>query len=380
MSFRCSECGSEEVINESFILVCSNCGNVVNDTPETYEQSTWTSTHNKKTNVHCDRYQVSCLNEHVETFCRDYTLRINPRISVCVRFGVDIIQNVCKLLNIAKSIQEMSIKLFKQVVTLREFKFDSSNIKQCLAISCLYLISNRENNPITLTELCKHTDCVFSHFGTVLFRLERTNPEIHPKKSKFIESLVPYYIFQLSLNEKERPMIEDYSTSLVWMWREVLLVQGFNPIYIIYAALYYGWKAVDPDRSKIRPKQFCSEVDIEFKNIIRCRIQFFYKVLEKFVQCCPLYDSDTLVTPDTISLRIKDIISTKRIVIYKFNELKQEIPKNGRKRASTVVYENCQRMDFSFLDVEDVELSDSEIDSYIRTDEEIKTIKTLQDN
>lgn len=378
MSVRCQECNSEDVITECFVLVCSNCGNVVNDVPEPHEIVNQIY---QKSNVQCDSKKVSCLNPHVQTVCRDYTSTVNAKISETVHLGIDLIRNVCQTLNIPKAICEMSINFFKEIVANREFKFEPSYIKQCLALSCLYVIVNQENYPMPLTELWKNTDCSFTHLGSVLFRMERLFPQCRSNsKSKLIESLLPFYLFQLKLDEKERPLIEEYSTSLVWMWRQALLVQGFNPIYIIYAALFYGWKAVNPNRAKVRPKEFFAQVNIECKQRISQRVHFFYKVLEKFVQCCPLYDKNTEVTIDTISLKIKDITTMKRIVVANFDQLKCEIrwPERKKRNLDNANNVECLKAEFNFLGFEDVELSDSEIDSYIRTDDEVKRIKHLQ--
>lgn len=374
---QCPECNSSEIISENFVNVCADCGNVISDCSEAVVDKPSKYSTNIRTSVECNR--VSVKNAHVETFCRDYTSAVNPRLSMSVKEGIDAIHSSCKNLNMSNNICQMAVNLFKSVAFEKHFKTGSRNVKLCLAISCVYLVSNRENNPIALAELWNSTDFVFDHFGVIFMRLEKHYPQIYPEKSKITEFLVPFYLFKLNFDRKETPIINDYATNLVWMWRAALLVQGFNPVFVIYAALYFAWKAVDLKRCKTSVVKFCSTVGIPFNPTIRERIKYYYQVLHDFYSSSPLYGGEN-ISAVLILGKIKDMIKIKRIIIWNYNSsplnmhAKRKEPEGGK----TQVAPFNKMMKGGDRSLVDEDFSDSEIDSYIRTEDEVREITNLK--
>ena len=387
---RCPECDCDEIINDKYAYVCSDCGNIIIENIITENATTTTTNTNTNitNNIKVNSNKASFKNQHVGVFCRNYTSTTYTRLTYSVQLGIDQIYNVCKNLNLPNSITEMSVNVFKEIVREKPFKDESCKSKMCIAILCVYLVSNREHNPITLNELWKSTDCTFDNFGSMLLRLEKLYPEIYPNKTKYIESLVAFYLFKLTLNPKERPFVADYSTNLLWMWREALLVQAYNPIYVIYAAFYFAWKAVHSvERLNVSPPKFCSLVNIEFKPIIRERIKFFYKILQDFYRCCPLYVGGD-VSKNLIIFKLKDMLQMKRIILLNYGNsklnfhtqrIKQDEEKalnNNQKIRKEEKHETGKIYNDKYENDSD-DFSDSEINSYIRTNEEVHTIVNL---
>lgn len=211
----------------------------------------------------------------------------------------------------------------------------------------------------------------------MFLRLEKHFPHIYPNKSKNIESLVPFYLFKVRFGDKEKPVIADYATNLVWMWRQAVLVQGFNPIAVIYAALFFAWKAVDLERSKVYCTQFCTLVGIEFTPIIRKRISFYTKVLQDFYRLNPLHLNET-ISPSMLPSKIKEIVQMKRIILWNYTNAEKS--KYEETDEHDLHEEIAKRMASETDPLEDEDFSDSEIDSYIRTNTEIKSITELQSN
>ncbi len=376
---KCPDCCSVNTGIENSIEICFDCGTVVNEIPVRIEQGHGEYHNNVAVN------KVSVKNKSVGDYFKYYTAKLIPRKTSPVRHGIDVIINVGKNLNIPYSMLQTAKSLFEEISMSQPFKKDFSNTKLCLALSCLYVVSNRDFHPITLNDLLNNSDCAFDHFGAVFLRLEKHYPNLYPNKSKNIEVLVPYHLFKLTINDKEKLTIADYATNLLWMWREAMLVQSYNPVYVIYSAFYFAWKAMSVDRYQMSCTEFCKRVKIEHKPIISQRATFYQQILRDFYRCNPLHASET-IHPNLICSKIKEIIAMKRIILWNYNKSQlnyhtQEIKK--RKNDDVEVPEmSAKKIRASIKaesDDDDEDISDSEIESYIRSSDEVYCLKKLKD-
>lgn len=367
---QCPDCQSQDIIIEDFISVCTNCGNVVNDEPNLVFQPQTTKDGEKISYSQQQQY-------HQQNIIK---LSDQKRTTAPVLYGIKLISTLSKNLNISKSIREMAITLFRDVCKENEFKNRSTNFKQSLALCCLYVICNQECNHITLNEFFKNSDSVFKHVGKILLSLQKKRPELFEKSAKKIESLIPLYLFKHDFADKEKMAISDYATGLVWMWQEACLIQGFNPITIIYVALFYAWKAVDQKRSSITVNKFCDQFNISNRIVLDKKVRFFFKVLKDFANCCPLFTNSEELTKNTISLRIEKIVYMKRSIIAEYNQLNT----NGNhqhvneQKNNEIISNNNKPI--TFEEIEDQDFSDEEINSYIRSDHEVEEIRKLSSN
>lgn len=370
-NLKCPECGFEDIIIEDFIYVCTQCGNVVDDCPNSVDEKL---IKDDKLKVNLNQNFAPVIHDYVNKYCWNFNSK-KDRPSKCIKFGIDLIKTLCKNLNLSKTIQERAINTFKEVSSNNSFKYCTNNVKQCLALCCVYSISIEENNPITLTELANNIDFEFHHLGIILLRFQKICPELF-KNLKYVESLVPLYLFKHPFENQEKFKISEYATELIWMWRNAVLIQGFNPINVIYPALFFSWKAIDDNRAKITLAEFCDKFEIEKQRIFREKVNYFYAILKDFTKYCPLL-VNTVITKDTISIKIKDILSMKRIILYNYNNKREEI--NDKKRPLQTDDSQDQNLKLAkhFEDEED--FSDSEIDLYIRSPEEVKELEKLKD-
>ncbi|UXI16131.1 histone-lysine N-methyltransferase [Sarcoptes scabiei] len=371
-SNHCPECFSTELILENFVQICSDCGNIINDTPISVDKTTKNQSFESK--------------NHVLKYCKSRN-RIFKRETVPILLGTKLIETICQKLSIPKRIQESSIDLFKKSSENSEFKFVSTNMKQCLAISCVYIIANQQNYPITLTELANNTDCLLNHIGSVLSRIQKIFPDVFDQSSKLIEFLVPSYVLKHDFDEKEKISIIETAKNLVWMWREAILVQGFNPIYVIYSALFFAWKSIDHNRASKSLAEFCDEYQIVLNLSLQRKVKYFFKILKQFVISSPCFmDDENEITVQNISLKIPQLVQWKKIIVFNYNQQHQQnfdtkkIDEIGRKRQqnqSSSLETKCLKNsdENNFDDLEGDDLSDNELDCYIRTAKEIEEIE-----
>lgn len=375
-NLKCSECNCEDIIVEDFIYVCTECGNVVDDCPNSVDEKL-TKDDKLKINLNHNK-PAPVIHNYVNKYCWNFNSR-KDKPSKCIQFAIDLIKTLCKNLNMSKTIREMAINHLKDVSSNIVFKYCTNNVKQCLALCILYLISNQENNPITLTELANNIDCEFYHLGIILLRLQKHYPELFKNNFKCIESLVPLYLFKHEFDNQEKFKISEYATDLVWMWRNAVLIQGLNPINVIYTALFYSWKAIDDNRAKITVTEFCDKFKIEKKRIFREKVDYFFIVLKDFINHSPLL-SNTVITKDTVSMKIKEILSMKRIILHNYKlverrKKKRPLKKNVKDNNDEVNGNDNVKMAKISNDEED--FSDSEIDIYIRSPEEVAEMEKL---
>ena len=374
---QCPDCQSQDIVIDDFISVCTNCGNVVNDVPKlVFQQQTTTKDFGKISQP--QRYHHQNLVKSSD----------QKRTTIPVLYGIQLISSLSKNLDINKAIREMAITLFRDVSKEKEFKNCSTNVKQSLALCCLYVICNQESNHITFSELFKNSDSVFKHVGKILLRLQKKRPEFFEKGSKKIEPLVPLYLFKHDFADKEKMTISDYATGLVWMWQEACLIQGLNPITVIYVALFYAWKAVNQKRSSITINEFCNQYGISNRRALSNKVQFFFKVLKDFAKYCPLLINSKELTKNTVSLQIEKIVSMKRLIIAQYNQnntYDQQVL-TEQKNDDTDYSETLPTKQIAFKKwsedniKEDQDLSEEEINSYIRTDREVEVIRKLSNN
>lgn len=419
---QCLLCFSNEIIRKNGENVCGECGCVMDEEMKTTTKE-WTLTTGMVTEV--DARQTTVLHDNFNqrikgptTYHRTDSNR-RFRLSEAVKNGMVTIRNVSRLLNIRKSIEESSIELYKKIVAKRLYKFSSQNIKQCLALSCLYLVANQEGTLVTISDLCSNTDAVLKHFGTVYFQLFKMSPELNQQQQEnFLETHVPYYAFRLNpLEEKNRLLMIDYGTTLVWMWRQVCLVQSFHPVTVIYASLFYSWKAVHLAKARAGVKDFFATFNIQASLTVMRRIKFYYFVLLDFISCSPLSATER-ITPDNIAFRLKEIIKMKRIIVFNYNQNSHlstcRFSKKHSKAAKALTDEkdgSSHQVDGAYAStsssmppspkrvkhqhIQDTvtttiadtdnnmavdDFSDSEIDAYIRSEDEVKQIENLKFN
>ncbi|KAI2797773.1 hypothetical protein RDWZM_004834 [Blomia tropicalis] len=378
---RCNECNSDQLDRESIGYVCTNCGNFVSEhdpviglrhveyiTSRTYVQSG----------------AIGMKHSAIYDRCKTYMTSVRPNRPPGIKFGVELIRSVGLNINLSKPLRELAIKYFENITSNKQFKMASNNTKTCLAISSIYIVCLNDNNPISLSELFKNTDCKLSHMGALLLRVQKQFPEIYPNKTKKIELYVPECLGNMKLKPTERVKMINDTTKLLSILEEISFVQGFNPIYVVYSALFFVWKSANIDRCKIGCNQFCKTVGIEYKKVIVKRVNYYFKALQDLYRKSPFYNNKDL-TPHTISLKLPKMLEMKNILIMNYKQSKQsnleeeeeeEVEIDEDELHEMIEMVKQSRNDLKNMDEESI--SDCEIDSYIRSNDEIEEVVDLQ--
>ena len=159
-------------------------------------------------------------------------------------------------------------------------------------------------------------------------------------------------------------------------------------MHIIFAAAYLAWKSLKPsERTKLNLTKFCDLMAIDYKHTTSARVTEFFNALSKLGQKIPGKEKFRF-TSQNIALYLEDILNYGHSLIY---DLSTEASKRFRAMsnndsAADSVYirqtrSSAKRKYLVKSDAQktcDDEISESEINSYLRTDEEVKKLKKLK--
>ena len=348
------ECPCTNVIEENALLICQDCGNVVRDVPDF-------------------RWDVKCVDQ--KDFNRKMMLKKSSdflapsaRITESVLNGLKLIGRLANLLNLSSNIAKAACDTLKTISKNEVFKHRQTQSKQCLAIWCLYLISRKHGSALSLSQISGACDivCEIRHLSSV-YTLLRTH---FTELSSYVDimDLVEIPLEDYNYDDKEKRKIINLTRELVELFQKAALVQGYNPVFVIEALAYLAWKTQDSPRLNTNYRKYCDILSIQFCSTVSQNIYFYTKMLKELYKCSPEFvDQPNL--DKIILVKIPDVLRTKNITVYNFN--KSHPNHIAKKRSYKKSNENTQPVLY------DEDFSDSEIEQYLKSKEEIKASQKM---
>lgn len=203
-------------------------------------------------------------------------------------------------------------------------------------------------------------------------------------KSKFFT--IDQYIFDtinsLSFEQNEQIQIENMTYELINFQKLCCLNDSNLSVNVILAASFYAWKCIKiEERSKITLNQFL----VRFK--IKCYLhRYVCKLMNLLIDLCKLIPwiiDKKRINKKTIYFYTQDLIDHSSTIIADYRKLKQnEFDKKICQTNDRPIDLKRERDEF-MDDKSEIGLSnipDSEIDCYIRSDEEVRLLKKLKNN
>lgn len=166
------------------------------------------------------------------------------------------------------------------------------------------------------------------------------------------------------------------------------MIEGRTPVHIIFAAAFLAWKSVEPyDRRKVKLTDFCRKIGIDCKHTTSQRVTELFNAIKTLATNAPDLRGRE-ITKNNIGIYLDRILEYKSSLIYDFN---QKMKKRNDFKSVGATDDNM----FSFFKRKfkendesnpnhnesvngDQEISDSEIESYLRNPKEVKYIKKLK--
>ncbi|XP_059497164.1 transcription factor IIIB 50 kDa subunit-like isoform X2 [Stegostoma tigrinum] len=249
----CPECGSSEVVEDSHYsqshLVCTECGFVLTE-------GLLTTTRSEETFSQV-RYSESTA--EVKKPCRNQIQ------------GQKRVHDLCRILRVRPIVEDSASELYLKAYEHQSFLHVTLEKKEALVGCCVHISCRQHNWPLTLSTICSLLHVEPTLFSTVYQQLLKELRLDIPTLS--LLDLVKthcdgFNLFQNSasipsqfLENKEK--VVERAMQLVELASETWLVTGRHPVPIITAAAYLAWQSLLPGhRLKCSLGRFCKLVGV----------------------------------------------------------------------------------------------------------------------
>ncbi|XP_069773899.1 transcription factor IIIB 50 kDa subunit-like [Narcine bancroftii] len=410
---KCPECGSSAVEEDSHYsqnhMVCTECGFLVTE-------GLLTTTRSEETFFQAVRYTESTA--AVKKPCRNEIQ------------GVKRVRDLCQILRLRPLVEDTATELYSQAYHHPDFLHVTLEKKEALVGCCVHVACRQHSWPLTMGTLCSllHVEC--SLFSTVYLQLVKELQLDIPTLS--LQDLVKthcdgFNLFQSSrlipptfLEEKDK--VVDRAGQLVELASETWLVTGRHPVPIITAAAYLAWQSLLPaQRLKCSLGKFCKVAGVTLPPPTPQRLKEMTSVLIKLASQLPWLATQH-VDAKTVAKYAGDILRHRTLLLSQSldcvwaesredaqqgdgeqsacgeeenrdQEEQSQVPgwrknqKRGspeflppcltqtkRRRVSQELEKSCR----SDRTTGDEEISDSEIEQYLRTPDEVATFQAAR--
>lgn len=206
-------------------------------------------------------------------------------------------------------------------------------------------------------------------------------------KPKFftIDQYVTSTVNSIQFNPSELPQIENVVIELINFQRSCCLIDSKFPINVILATSFYAWKCVQiKERSNVNSKDFLIKFNIKYN--LKGYLAKLTNFLIELCKLIPWISDQKRINKKTVHFYIQDLLDNPNAIVSDYLKLKNkaideqitkqeknlvEFKKCKRDRSEYENLNNCEDLNWS-------DISDNEIDSYIRNEKEIKILKKIR--
>ncbi|KAM9306317.1 transcription factor IIIB 50 kDa subunit isoform 2-T2 [Pholidichthys leucotaenia] len=354
------------------------------------------------------------------------TTAVTKRPCVNLIKGVERVGALCRILKVNSQIEELSKSYFREAYQNPSFIRSGLPKKDVLAGSCVLLGCRMLSWPVTMATVGFLVDAdpltVGSVYQEVVKSLKIEAPlfnvtdvmEAHSREYQISSPDVPK---ELAENPAE---LTKRAVALVELSTDSWIVTGRRPAPIMMAATYLAWQSLNPNRQRLRLTlgKFCQVAKVTKQKAALQRIVEMKEMLCKLGKEIPWLRET--VTPDNVVVQLGDILENRYALLRRAGRTHEaslrEKESQSEEAASPTTseaedqrWENPERSEQQgdpapnegkralfappcvtngkkrrveqprFEDVTgDEEISDSEIDSYIRTPQEARDFAATQ--
>ncbi|XP_054159887.1 transcription factor IIIB 50 kDa subunit-like [Oppia nitens] len=414
----CGNCGSE-LDNESGHIVCTGCGRADDSGLEL------AADHNQPTFANdSHRFANQSMNASVRYELYAHVMQ-NNGLTHARQHGMKIAETLADHYYFTNDMKEYLKRYYSKAWNHKNFLRCSLRTKQILAAVCAYVTLMINDHPIAIHYMCSGLPipCNVFDFNKIYKVFVEVFPECKPI-TKPIEELVPSVLKEMGIIKIVENDIDSHEDKalikrvmdIVSIEKACWLVEGRSPLYVITAATYLGWKSLKPlERMNFKFAHFCKKFMIRSSVTIVDRVKEQNDIFIKLAKNIPMVKlKSTRVHRNNVALFVDDIIQYSNSLIFdlraeiynKLNDRQQQQPKsittetipqednysddndkqwmNNFKRKVYYHRSGLKNSDSNQVFVreeeeenEEPDISDTEIDKYLRSDAEIKCIKKL---
>ena len=264
----------------------------------------------------------------------------------------------------------------RQALTGR-FKGSPSEKKKAVTIVCCYIILKQSSKPGTINDLCNATQISKGTFAKAYSAYLKAYPNNKPLATDVCDAEIELTLKSLLkpvTNVQESNEILIRSQNLMQVFTKNTIKSSKLPKPSIYAVVYMTWKSYAKDGSRLNVSfsQFKEKLNFNIpsdisEGSIRKRLRELEEFLIKLLSNLQLIPKGKMDSKKKLPLFLVDVLDNASHLIYDAR-LGDEALESQQKIPSPVK---------GPIDG-DAEISDSEIDSYLRREDEIAAIKKIR--
>uniref|UniRef100_H3AZX7 Transcription factor IIIB 50 kDa subunit n=2 Tax=Latimeria chalumnae TaxID=7897 RepID=H3AZX7_LATCH len=270
---QCPECGSSEIVEDAHYsqnqLVCVECGYVLTE-------GLLTTTLSDETH-----FQVVRFTQSTEQTKQPTRSKIR---------GLKRVRDLCKILCLPYVCEEKAVSYYQRAFDHPSYHTVRVEKKEILVGCCVYVSCRQHNWPLTVSTICSLLHADKGLFTTVFLNVIKEFELDVPAQS--LTDLVKTYCdsFQVFQNSRsvppkfveEKEKVVQRASQIVELASETWLVTGRHPIPIIIAASYLAWQSLRPaDRLSCSLLRFCKLAGVDFPSPASLRLKEISEVLAK---------------------------------------------------------------------------------------------------
>ncbi|XP_035211062.1 transcription factor IIIB 50 kDa subunit-like [Stegodyphus dumicola] len=371
--------------------LCENCGEFAVDEDELVCKACGIVTDGNKFNPESNKFpkvfnQYSTSRYHLKSS----KYKKKPENLV---YGLDILKYLVREYSITPDVDNEIRELYNTAYSRRKCKCKED--VGVLAGCCLMQIQRKHGLFFSVQDLCGKLKCskkkfyhilkfVKSFAGNENIESKHTSSEVdvNIEIPKHVKDMIP--VLLIGIPEEERDILIDKTTRLLKLAFSCWILTGRSPKGVIIAAAFLCWKSMHPSRKTFPLTKFCSMYSLSNSQATK-RTSELKAALLKLAKNIPSY-SENYVNEKNVTLHLDFILEnseTLRNDLLTNEYLEEEINckeyksfRVQRIRPEREIGDNTQ-CDLD-MRASDVEISDTEIESYLRSDEQVKLISSLQ--
>ncbi|NWY95417.1 BRF2 factor, partial [Loxia curvirostra] len=268
---RCPECGSESLVEDAHYtqqqLVCAACGCVLSE--------------GLLTTTYTDE-------EHLREVAYSQSTGQKEQLSRCLQRGIRRVQDLCKVLQLPAAFEETAVSYFQRALQLPAFHLVSLEKKELLGGCCVLVTCRQHRWPLTMGTVCSLLYAKQELFASVFLSLQRELGLSVPALS--LADLVTTHLSSFRLVQPTAsipaPFLEDKekllarTMAIVELASDTWLVTGRHPVPVVTAAAFLAWQSLRPGPRLSCPlARFCRLAGVELPPPAQLRLRELLEIL-----------------------------------------------------------------------------------------------------
>ncbi|NWU82224.1 BRF2 factor, partial [Onychorhynchus coronatus] len=268
---RCPGCGSAALVEDALYaqqqLVCAACGCVL-------AEGLLTTTYSEE--------------EHLREVAYSQSTGQKEQVSRCLQRGIRRVQDLCKVLQLPVVFEETAVSYFQRALQLPAFHLVSLEKKELLGGCCVFVTCRQHNWPLTMGTICSLLYAKQELFASVFLSLQKELGLSVPALS--LADLVKTHLSSFRLFQPSAhvpaPFLEDKeklvarTMGIVELASETWLVTGRHPVPVVTAAAFLAWQSLQPRARLSCPlARFCRVAGVDLPPPAHLRLKELLEIL-----------------------------------------------------------------------------------------------------